>query len=221
MRPRRLATSVVITISLAQLGGCDTKPAPDGKAEAGKPGEGAVKPEKKTEPRSKQDALRPDPAPRNPPSIRNKPADGGDSAGADGAPAADGGDKADGGGDKADGGGDKADGGDKTKKPAEVDPFKFPANQLDLPKDKRIVLEANGTCVQTSTRVCKPGVHCNPPKPKAVKCPKELRLPKPKGDAEVYRIGLQTCWQRGESTCAEGEVCDPPPSTRVVCPKGI
>lgn len=106
------------------------------------------------------------------------------------------------------------------KKPEEKEPFPFPANVIKG-DGATVMLQADGTCVKTKEAQCKPGKHCNPPKPKKIKCPKQLRLPRSKGSNEVYAIPNQTCWQRGTSKCAEGEACEPPPSTRVVCPKGI
>ena len=105
-------------------------------------------------------------------------------------------------------------------KPEEVDPFKPPKNRITEGKETT-QLQPDGTCMKHVDTTCAPGKHCNPPPPKAVKCPKDLRLPKAAKGAEIYQRPDRTCWQKGKEDCPEGEACPPPPSTRVVCPEGM
>lgn len=176
MRARTLASSVVLTFSLAEmalLGGCDADEKADAPPAVGEP-------KRKPPTREAQPPPKAMPAPEptghdNPPSPKL------------GEPEVD----------------------TKTAaEPEEVDPFPFPSNQLKT-KGKLTMLQANGTCVSVRDNTCKPGKHCNPPKPKTVKCPSGLRLPTASNDGEVYTRGDQTCWERESDQR----------SRRVVCPE--
>lgn len=217
MRRRSLATSVVVTISLVELagiGGCDGADKPKPVAQA-KKSDGKTR-DAKTRDAKTPDAKTPDTKTPDTKAPDTKTPDAKAPAGETGAapptdphavpdhvhsnppppdkPAS-----------------------AKPANPMEPDPFPYPSNKLER-DGTTTMLQADGTCMRVKENKCKPGAHCNPPKPKKIKCPKELQLPRKKGKAEVYEAANHTCWQRGVADCAGSDDCDPVPSTRVVCP---
>ena len=196
MAARTLAASVVVTISLAELGctssgGVETRNPPH-KLEPQKPEE-LEEPEEPEEP---EEVL----VGRNPPDPslasagEHEAGDDGDAVGNEGG-APEGGDDE---GEADDGGGEGPD-----------------AAQANV----RITQQPDGTCVSFPTDFkCPTGATCNPPPPKPVECPPEQQLPTAKDPADVTKRDNGQCWEHRKIRCPEGARCNPPPPRRVMCP---
>jgi hypothetical protein len=99
-----------------------------------------------------------------------------------------------------------------------------PPDHPDLPEAKQgenVTRRDDGSCWAFTEFRCPEGATCNPPPPRQVACPPAKQYPQAKDPERVTKRANGQCWESRKVSCPPGARCNPPPPRRVECPEDL